>query len=1004
MGSIVSTLTPEEIQQAQQQAQTIAASSSLAVQSGQFVFFAAFDGTNNIRTNPGFSNDPQSTNVGQLAYQADTVTGSNPNLAVGYYNGPGTPGTLFGSSALPPQVTQEAFNTANRAYGEFRTAAVDWLKDNPGGSVTTAITGFSRGGPAAVVFAQMLNERGLIDPETGTILMQPGQVGVSAMLLFDPVSTGFSGDLSIPSNVNPNNIAVVQALDEFRVMYKGDDYSADSRVRIFGFIGAHGDVGGFYDQGLGALPLQGATGFFQNAGISMGDVPLERQFNADQSVIHTEGIDSYGNRIWEEYGTRGSRLMRPIGVQPPTEILTNVAYSSSVTLNEAGQLVMTVERDISGHRVKVEFVEDEWGDLKASHVLTVDGQVPANDDPFVSALNSQGYSSWDFADGQAPSGGADVGSLYTAFNPMQPTGAQTLANAINQYGGTLIDALSIIKAIQSGDPLPIAVSGLRLANDINNLNSPPDYNLSGAASIGGSILSILSLEQALQRGDTLAAVTAGAQALGYGASAYLSFASKTTDIATATDISDFFNGTRGTPDVPGAPGAIAYLNLVNDISHGDATGVAIDAMYFIPGLQEVAVAVSIFRSILSLFGDDDPPPEPWGNAWAGWSGFTAVANANGGDGGQGTAAGTYNGFIAYLDQLAASEQTLNPGSAIGVVANRLPSLSYRNYTGFGITDIDPITGIQRDPSIRYDLTGRPYNAPAGSEQASQSLSERFIRVALARGAVAPMWEVQTAAIQTQYGDPQAGLTEEERAGRNGLLAPSPQPSPAGGGGSQTFRPVALDLNGDGVQTTGANKTVAFDVDDSGYLKNTAWLDNHDGFLFLDRNLNGSIDSGRELFSNGIVDLSARGLAGMRWIDANYDGKLTNADPVWDELKVWQDANGDGQAEAGEVKSLAALGITALDYAMGRFEQNGQLKEMSSPDLAADTVGTRTHVIPEGIVVETSNGQVSLLATRIDDRTAIEANRDGITGFEDTETIVSGANFVANDELWLWKAA
>jgi len=165
------------------------------------------------------------------------------------------------------------------------------------------------------------------------------------------------------------------------------------------------------------------------------------------------------------------------------------------------------------------------------------------------------------------------------------------------------------------------------------------------------------------------------------------------------------------------------------------------------------------------------------------------------------------------------------------------------------------------------------------------------------------------------------------------------------------------------------------VDDSGYLKNTAWLDNHDGFLFLDRNLNGSIDSGRELFSNSIVDLSARGLAGMRWIDSNYDGKLTAADPVWNELKVWQDANGDGVAEAGEVKSLSDLGITALDYAMGRFEQNGQLKQMSSPDLVADTQGTRTQVVPEGIVVETTSGHTSLLVTRIDGRTVINANRD-----------------------------
>ncbi|MBC7294340.1 MAG: hypothetical protein H5T84_09645 [Thermoleophilia bacterium] len=296
-----------------------------------------------------------------------------------------------------------------------------------------------------------------------------------------------------------------------------------------------------------------------------------------------------------------------------------------------------------------------------------------------------------------------------------------------------------------------------------------------------------------------------------------------------------------------------YLNLVNAIAQGDEVGVAVAAISI--AYPPIGIAYAVYNIISSLFGDDDPPPEPWGNAWAGWSGFTAVTNANGGDGGQGTAAETYNGFISYLNQLAAYEQSVNPGSAIGIVANRLPSITYRNYTGFQLTDIDPLTGVQRNPEIKYDLTGRPYNAPPGSDQASQSLSERFIRVALARGAVAPMWEVQTAAIQTQHGDPQAGLTEEERAGRNGQL--STQDSALS---TQAFRAVALDLNGDGVQTTGANKTVAFDVDDSGYLKNTAWLNNSDGFLFLDRNLNGSIDSGRELFSNSIVGIGLRGMA------------------------------------------------------------------------------------------------------------------------------------------------
>jgi hypothetical protein len=39
----------------------------------------------------------------------------------------------------------------------------------------------------------------------------------------------------------------------------------------------------------------------------------------------------------------------------------------------------------------------------------------------------------------------------------------------------------------------------------------------------------------------------------------------------------------------------------------------------------------------------------------------------------------------------------------------------------------------------------------------------------------------------------------------------------------------------------------------------------------------------------VVDLSRRGLAGMAWVDGNYDGRLTAVDPVWNELKVWQGA-------------------------------------------------------------------------------------------------------------------
>jgi len=188
------------------------------------------------------------------------------------------------------------------------------------------------------------------------------------------------------------------------------------------------------------------------------------------------------------------------------------------------------------------------------------------------------------------------------------------------------------------------------------------------------------------------------------------------------------------------------------------------------------------------------------------------------------------------------------------------------------------------------------------------------------------------------------------------------------------------------------------VDDSGFMKQTGWATGGDAFLTLDRDYNGQTNSGREMFSNSVVDISRRGLAGMTWVDSNYDGKLTETDPVWNELKVWMD-DGDGVDETGEKHTLADLGITELNYSMGTFTRNGQKKQLASPDLAADRDGTRINVVPEGILVQNSGSdQVSLLVTRIDDLTAVEANRDGVTSFEDVETIIGGADLLANDTL------
>src|SRR5205807_172634 len=69
-----------------------------------------------------------------------------------------------------------------------------------------------------------------------------------------------------------------------------------------------------------------------------------------------------------------------------------------------------------------------------------------------------------------------------------------------------------------------------------------------------------------------------------------------------------------------------------------------------------------------------------------------------------------------------------------------------------------------------------------------------------------------------------------------------------------------------------------------------WPEAQDGLLVLDRNANGAVDGGSELFSNALVAAGARGLNALRWIDANGDDRITADDPVFAQLRVWQDAN------------------------------------------------------------------------------------------------------------------
>lgn len=307
---IAGELNEAQTERALAQAQAIAeAAETGAVKKDQFVFFAAFDGTRNDKGDVELSGNPEDTNVAELYKQADEAIQANPNgnLRAGYYQGHGTEGTLIFSEALSMQVTKETIRTATNAYNEFAHEASQWLKEHPGGDVTTAITSFSRGGGTTAVFTQLLYKNGLIDPETKEQLIPPGQIGVSTGVIFDPVTTGQDGNVAFAPNVK--NIAVIRAENEYRYLFKAVDYAGQPGIFILDAIGNHCNIGGGYKHdGLGNLYLGAATEFLQKSGLNIADVDPSRHLEVGTKLVayNESGLTrEQAQSPFSEYKNRG---------------------------------------------------------------------------------------------------------------------------------------------------------------------------------------------------------------------------------------------------------------------------------------------------------------------------------------------------------------------------------------------------------------------------------------------------------------------------------------------------------------------------------------------------------------------------------------------------------------------------------------------------------------------------------------------------------------------------